>query len=268
MCAGSRRQGVSGGSRSRCSAVQRSRTGPAGARSTMPPSPGGSTANSVAAQTASAQAGSAAASALAAVTRRRPLASRVRRARWRRCRPAGRAAAGGAAPAARRVRGARRQRRRSPSSAASARAARISVSSPRSPSVPSAMHSCAARSSAASGTSPSGRCLRARDDALAHALVFALCHAATKACRLASRRRRGGLHHLDALRAGRRACAPPPAGRSDRAAAGAVRLLRGCRCPPARSAPGGARSGLRARPRSRPRRQRRSAGRRDGLRAG
>ncbi len=61
-----------------------------------------------------------------------------------------------------------------PSRLASARAARINVSSPRSPAVPSAMQSCAARSSAASGTSTESRRCARFEYPLADLVVLAL----------------------------------------------------------------------------------------------
>ena len=119
-----------------------------------PPVPIGSTANRAAASAASAQ-GDGAASSMRSCPEQLPERALDARGRAGLVERIARAA-DGAAQRARRDAGANRSTAVSPSSAASARAARISVSSPRRPSVPSRMHSCAARSSAASGTAHVG----------------------------------------------------------------------------------------------------------------
>ena len=97
MCSGSRRSGTASGSHCRRIASQRSRTGPAWARSDTPTTPAGSTANRAAARVASVQREI---SDLSALTRRTAPRRRARRA-WSIPRhQADCAAAGAAGPAA------------------------------------------------------------------------------------------------------------------------------------------------------------------------
>ena len=164
--------------------------GPASARSDTADGPAGSTANSAAASTASAHGEIAGTRCLAHAPN--SSLNRTLDARGR-TRIVERIAAQPVAQrrSARRAADAHRRPPSSPSRLASARAARISVSSPRRPSVPRLMHSCAARSSAASGTLTVGQPLRAAFDACAGASRLP-SSTARRTPRDRARRRRAG----------------------------------------------------------------------------